>query len=228
MLSEWEWFILLPLALVLGSVWIGAHAQHFQVLDNGRWITLDALRIDNVWEGWRGGFIGDYDMALRLLASIYFGWNAWHFGSQHFGVATLLGWRSGPRWRRQALTIGPTVAILMLPTVLTLLTTLPLFPLLVLNELISLLHWTTDIGLSSWKARNWLLFLCAMTLVGPIGFAFKHVTTDPHLCHQWSVCQAKYNIPVLLGLRAGLGFVHFLYSRWRYQTKYMRLMEQAA
>jgi hypothetical protein len=94
-----------------------------------------------------------------------------------------------------------------------------------LSEGISFLHWTTDIGLSTWKTRNWVFFLCAMILIGLLGFVFKSVTTDPHLCHQWPVCQANYGIPVLLGLRAGLGYMHFLYSRWRYQWKYMRLME---
>src|SRR5215472_11204566 len=49
---------------------------------------------------------------FRALATTYVWWNAWHFGSQHFGVASLLGRRTGPRWLRQAVIIGPTMALL--------------------------------------------------------------------------------------------------------------------
>jgi hypothetical protein len=224
MLAEWQWFILLPLALLLVSIWIGAHAQHFYVrMNDGRLASLDALTVQHVWQGWRGGYIGGYDMALRLLGSTYFAWNAWHFGSQHFGVASLLGWRSGPRWRRKALTIGPTVVIMALPAFL------PVFSLLVLNGAMSFLHWTTDIGLSAWmrKASGYVPFVCVILMLGLSGFVFKTVAGDPRSCGSWSVCTAVYSIPVLLALRSGLGFVHFLYSRWVWQRTNIQLMAAA-
>jgi hypothetical protein len=149
-------------------------------------------------------------------------WNAWHFGSQHFGIASLLGWRSGPRWRRKVLTIGPTVVVLMLPSFI------PIFPLLVLNEVISFAHWTTDIGLSSWKkARVWVPFLCVVLFLGLTGFLFNIVKSDPRVCGLWPVCMAQYPNPVLIGLRAGLGFVHFVYSWLVWKQENVHLMATA-
>ena len=191
MLAEWPRFVLLSLGCLTAAVAVG------------------------LWSS------STRDPAFRYLALSYFWWNAWHFGSQHFGVASLLGWRSGPRWFRQVVTIGPTVTILALPLFVH------IVPLVILNEVISLVHWLTDIGLSAWKKAGWWVpFLTLMLLCGLSGFLWKTVTIDPHYCGQLPACTAVYSIPVLLSLRYGLGFMHFLYSRWVWQGVNMRLLSQ--
>jgi hypothetical protein len=151
------------------------------------------------------------DPAFQALATVYVCWNAWHFGSQHFGVASLLGWRSGPRWLRRGLLIGTTMALMLLPFV-------PGHPssilLIVIGEVISFLHWTTDIGLTVRALRRCWLFLPIALIFGVVGFAFKTVTADPHVCGLLAACTAAWSIPTLISLRWGLGFAHFLYSRW--------------
>lgn len=151
-----------------------------------------------------------HDLAFRVLAGAYVWWNAWHFGSQHFGVASLLGWQWGTRWARQMLIILPTMCIVLVPKS-------GLVPLLIVNEIINLAHWATDIGLTTRVLRSYL-FLAGVLIVGLIGFCWKTVTTDPHLCGPLlPVCSAQWSIPTLLALRYGLGFWHFLMSRWVWQ-----------
>lgn len=176
------------------------------------------------------------DPAFLVLYAAYVVWNAWHFGSQHFGVASLLGWRGGPRWLRQGLLIAATMAFMLLPFVpgfvhwmtensligarvaSMLLSFMPGHPsfiaMLVVGQAISFLHWTTDIGLSVRALRRWWLFLILALVFGALGFAFKTVTTDHHYCGLLPACSVMWSIPLLVSLRFGLGFVHFLYSRW--------------
>jgi hypothetical protein len=146
-----------------------------------------------------------HDPAFRLLAATYVWWNAWHFGSQHFGVASLLGWRSGPRWLRRLGIILSTMLLMLVPINSLLI--------LMVNELISFAHWTTDIGLSTWAGR-WRISLLVVLLCGVIGFLWKTVVSDPHLCGVKPACTAVWSVPLLLSLRYGLGFWHFLMSRW--------------
>ena len=181
MLAQWEKFILWPLGLLVAAVVIG--------------LLSPTTR----------------DLSFRGLALTYFWWNAWHFGSQHFGVASLLGWRSGRRWMRQLTIVGATMLAMALPVTSV--------ALVAFNELLSFCHWTTDIGLSTWIARKWPLFLGAILIVGLTGFLWKTTATDPRLCGLMPACTAVYSIPALLGLRYGLGFVHFLYSRWIWQRE---------
>jgi hypothetical protein len=192
MLAEWKRFIVLPVGCLAAAVIVG--------------LLSSTTR----------------QPAFLALAAAYFVWNLWHFGSQHFGVASLLGWRSGPRWFRQALTIGTTVLVLVLPVFLHVVL------LVLLDALINLAHWLTDISLSARKkARHWALFLSVVLLIGMSGFLWKTISIDPRYCGLLPACTASYAFPVLLGLRYGLGFVHFLYSRWVWQGRYMRVMGQA-
>lgn len=192
MIAEWSRYILLPSVCLSVAVVVGLSSSSTHV------------------------------PAFQVLAGAYFLWNTWHFSTQHWGISQLLGWRTGSRRFRQAVTIGPTVAILMLPLFLHVLA------LVVLTEAISFLHWLTDIGLSVWrKARWWMLFLGVVLCIGVSGFLWKTVSIDPRYCGRLSACTAVYSIPVLLGLRYGLGFVHFLYSRWVWQSANMQLMRTA-
>jgi hypothetical protein len=158
-----------------------------------------------------------HEPAFRGLASVYLWWNAWHFGSQHFGVASLLGWRSGPRWARQAVIIVPTMLLVTIPISFG---SVPVLirgsvALIVIGEVISFAHWTTDVALTSRVMRQWgWAFLLGVLAMGAIGFVWKTVGTDPRLCGPRPACTVVWSIPTLLGLRYGLGFWHFLMSRW--------------
>ena len=183
---EWGWYILLPLVLLALSFAIGLTAK------TAGHPPPQAIFLPIFWaDVWRHGYVpnGWY----WGLIVFYFIWNAWHYGAQHFGIASLLGWRRGPRWLRQGLIIAPTMALM-----------LGFIPLPVIGAITSLLHWTTDIGLSAWRMKAWW-FLAAVLLFGLSGFLYQRVGDT------WIVLPA---IPVLISLRCGLGFVHFLYSRW--------------
>jgi hypothetical protein len=173
MLARPEKFILLPALCVVGALLIGEHV------------------------------VTTRDPIFRTLVAVYLLWNAWHFGSQHFGVVSLLGWRSGPRWLRQAIIIGPTMALMLVPS--------SLFPLMLLNQLFNFAHWTTDIGLTTWGIRRWWFFLPVVLATGFIGFVWKTVGIDPYTGIPAPLLRS---IPILLALRIGIGFWHFLMSRW--------------
>lgn len=192
MLKQWQWYVLMPLGFLAIAVVIGLLSSSPTA----------------------PGFVA--------LAVVYNGWNAWHYGSQHYGLATLAGWRSGPRRRRQLLTIGPTIVVLALPFFFS------AFVFVIINVVIDLLHWLTDIGLSTWKARRWGLFLCVVAVLGLGGFLFKTVSVGPQYCGQLAVCTAIYGFVILRSTRYGLGIVHFLCSRWAWTAENMRLMEQSA
>jgi hypothetical protein len=155
---------------------------------------------------------------FRMLALTYLWWNAWHFGSQHFGVASLLGWSSGPRWLRQGVLILPTMWLMLFagPAVW------------IAGEVISFAHWTTDIGLSAWAVRRrWPRFVWAAMILGLSGFLWKTVAADPRLCGSAPACTALWSIPTLVSLRYGLGFYHFLMSRWVWSGEGRALLRAA-
>ena len=144
---------------------------------------------------------------FRALAVVYLWWNAYHFGAQHFGIAALAGWRSSPRWVRQLILIPPTMFIMLVP--------IGGIAMAVIGAAISLAHWLTSIGLTAWATRHRrMLFLVGVLCVGCVGFVWKAVVSEPRLCGALPTCTAMWSIPSLLGLRFGLGFVHFLYDRW--------------
>ena len=86
-------------------------------------------------------------------------------------------------------------------------------PLLLSDQWLSLLftgvfsfsHWLTDIGLSSRVSRHPWLFISIVLAMGSVGFLWM----VPRVDHM-----ATRVIPTVLTARWGLGFVHFLYSRW--------------
>jgi hypothetical protein len=133
---------------------------------------------------------------FTLIFWVYWGWNIYHFGAQHYGVGRLLGWR-GSRWWY----IGVTAAIMAG------------MPLLihagwwrwVVLVAIDFNHWLVDIGLSSRVSLVWWLFLPAIIGLGCVGFLWKVPRAD-HI--------ATMMIPWVLQARWGVGIAHFLYSRW--------------
>jgi len=148
-----------------------------------------------------------HSLPMQALTAVWVLWDAWHFGSQHWGVACLLGWRSGPRRLRKATLIVPTMAVMLVPALYN-----PLW-LLWVGLVISLVHWLTDIGLSSWKARRWYIFLIVALPAGLMGFIWKKAGIDSRVCGQLMVCAGMTGISVLFAVRVWLSFVHYLYSQ---------------
>jgi hypothetical protein len=128
---------------------------------------------------------------LWLLVWVYWVWNIYHFGAQHYGVSRILGWRV-PRWA----CVGGTAVLMIVPIHSVWFKWFCLFAL-------DFNHWLVDIGLSSRVSQRWWLFMAAVLALGCIGFAFK----VPRIDHV-----ATLNVEWVLKARLGAGIVHFLYS----------------
>lgn len=139
------------------------------------------------------------------LVWIYSIWNIYHFGMQNFGVAQLYR-RNGPRNRRQRLIdkyACLTITALGM-TALPAITRSPQIGLLCLG-IFSFSHWMTAIGLCSAVSRSSWLFIAGVLLLGGVGLVWMVPTSAGNMIRV---------IPVVIGARIGLGFVHFLYDRW--------------
>ncbi len=135
-----------------------------------------------------------------LVWWVYWVWNAFHFGSQHYGVSRIMRWRVD----REFIIAATMVLMLWVPFV---------FPVAwwwkwVMLVAIDFNHWITDIGLSSRVLRYWWLFLPAVLALGCVGFAWKVPRAD-HI--------ATMFIPWVIKARWGVGIAHFLYSRWEWK-----------
>ena len=214
-LLRWEKFILLPAALLALTVWVGLLTSK----EYG-WVPLIALKDYRLWWAILDGQHLP-NIAFVVLTISYIWWDAWHFGSQHFGVVSLLGWRSAPRRVRQAIIIIPTMAIMLFPWLLYS-TVVMMMVLAVMN----LAHWLVDIGLTvgRFKHIGMVALIGALLVVGPLGFFFKGVSTNPTLCVNDLACTIQWSVPLLLSLRWGIGFVHFLYSKWVWSSEGRQLL----
>jgi hypothetical protein len=198
MIRRWTKYILIPTCVLVGAAIIGATvAKTFQV--NPR--TL-AVRVD----GW-----SDYERPFVLMLVLYFLWNAYHFGMQNFGVVSFYRrmqrsrkLRSVDKW---SCLIATAVGMIIIPKLLH----VPQLSLFVFGFFMWN-HSLTAIGVSSHvlgnhHARSPWLFASALIIAGAIGF--------------WLMfCAPGFALRVTMtaiGLRVGLGFVHFLYDRWVYK-----------
>jgi hypothetical protein len=146
-----------------------------------------------------------HDPAFRAVALVYFWFNIWHFASQNWGICALAGGCLRQRAAAFLLTLGLMVTALFI------------HPLWVASAGlgIDLMHWIMDIRLSAYVARRQWLFTGGMLILGLLGFLWKWPSADPLVCPApLSACAGQYKWPTLLGLRFGLGFWHFLASRW--------------
>jgi hypothetical protein len=146
----------------------------------------------------------DWANPFPVVVWIYWLWNIYHFGMQHFGVLALC--RGGPRSQQQRLA---DMAICLAVTAFGM-AALPKL----MNEqwmffltmgIFSVNHWVVDIGLSSRVSKHAWLFAGGVLLAGAVGFLWMIPTPHGMLIRV---------IPVVICARLGLGFVHFLYSRW--------------
>jgi hypothetical protein len=150
-------------------------------------------------------FVGVFLVPTNVVFGIYYAWNIYHFGMQNFGVLSLYK-------RNQARSLDGRVRDALICLGLTAFG-MGALPLLLSDRSLSLLltgvfsfsHWLTDIGLSSRVSRHPWLFITAVLAMGSVGFLWM----VPRVDHM-----ATRVIPAVLTARWGLGFVHFLYSRW--------------
>jgi hypothetical protein len=126
---------------------------------------------------------------------VYWAWNIYHFGAQHYGVSRIFGLRA-PKW----LCIGGTAAIMVAGPLLH----VEWWRWFVLVAL-DFNHWLLDIGLSSRVSSRGWLFIAGVAGLGCLGLLWKAPRAD-HI--------ATLNILWLIKARWGVGIAHFLYSRW--------------
>jgi hypothetical protein len=161
------------------------------------------------WTSFKPGFhqqlhITTWTNPFPVLVWIYLVLNAYHFGMQNFGVTRIykrLNGFKGHRWLDMTLAVGITaVMAMLLPDLIG----TPILGFLLLG-LLSLNHWLVEIGLCGRASGNQWLFIGVVLALGTIGFAWLRVTPSGNM---------MVVIPVVVGARLGLSFVHFLYDRW--------------
>lgn len=209
-------YILLPTLAFLAAVAIGAAAQAGVT----SYAAGDSIRRVPTFSDWSNPFL--------LLGWFYSTCNLYHFGMQNFGVWRLWSntngrgqgarldncrrdfyagnWRIAShdravRWVQLTIVAGGTVAVYL---------TLPrLFHdpwvFFLLTGIVSVNHWVVDLGLSCRVAKRGGVFIAGVLAAGLVGFVWVVPTPGGMMIRI---------IPVIICARLGLGFVHFLYSRW--------------
>jgi hypothetical protein len=145
--------------------------------------------------------IGMMMLPLWWAWAIYWPWNIYHFGAQHYGVGRILG-VSVSKW----LAIGMTAGIMGVgggPFWSTQIHA-AWWPWFILFA-IDFNHWLVDIGLSARVSRYWWLFVLLVVPFGLVGFLWMVPRAD-HI--------ATLFVPRIIQARWGVGIAHFLYSRW--------------
>jgi hypothetical protein len=141
---------------------------------------------------------------LWFVGPLYGALNIYHFGAQHFGVASLYcrSWRSP-----DARVIGWLACVGVTALAMTALPVLLGDYRWVVVFLLGLefSHWVTDIGLSSRVSGRWWAFAATVCFIGCVGFLWKIPRAD-HI--------ATLALPLVIKARWGVGIVHFLYSAW--------------
>jgi hypothetical protein len=138
---------------------------------------------------------------------VYWVWNIYHFGAQHYGVSRNFGLRV-PKW----LCVGSTAALVVGGPWLIDAGWWRWFALVAID----FNHWLVDIGLSSRLSRRSWLFLAGVAALGCIGFAWK-VPYPNHIATRF--------VPWVIQARWGVGIAHFLYSRWVWKLSDRRIRE---
>lgn len=152
----------------------------------------------------------DWTNPFPAMVWFYSAWNVYHFAAQDFGVLMLV---SGHHWRR----VKKLVCLAGLPLIYFSMSGISILgfwhiPGLVQSAWLapmligvwSVNHWVVDIGLSAYS-RHSILFVIVILAAGLVGFVWIIPTSSGMLIRM---------IPAIISARLGLGFVHFLYSRW--------------
>jgi hypothetical protein len=134
----------------------------------------------------------DWQNPFPIMFGIYVLWNFYHFSMQNYGVLRLCGGDFG-RWGKPLAFAGTAVAIKVMPLA------------------VSVNHWVTDIRLS-WRAssRSWVV-ASSLLVLAPVAFLWSPMPVPEGIILR----RMEGAVIALYGIRLfGLGFVHFLYSRW--------------
>jgi hypothetical protein len=160
--------------------------------------------------------ITGWDNPFPLLIWFYSAWNLYHFAMQDFGVLMLC---TGPS-KRRAKRIGCLVGLLGIYCAIGGINVLGFWRMsglgqvawwlvpLVMTGMVSVNHWVVDVGLAGRVAKRGWVFAVGVLLAGAVGFVWVVPTPNGMMIRM---------IPVVICARLGLGFVHFLYSRWVWQ-----------
>jgi hypothetical protein len=223
-------YIVLPGVFLLGAFAIGA------VTSLG-WTSFVRPAQDLTGQSYA---FTDLRNPFGLMVSIYFWWNVYHFGMQNFGVLSMCRSRQGDRLRRPLVTIGAWEILQPRPAAILCLA-LTAFGMVILPKLLRaselgvlfygmlyVNHWVVAIGLPSHvesaldpspRRRRGLAFAAGVLLLGGIGFVWSAPAwmwrawgySIP--AHEPDYFLLSHVVPVVLSLRFGLSFVHFLYDR---------------
>jgi hypothetical protein len=140
---------------------------------------------------------------LPVLVWIYLAWNAYHFGMQNYGIIAIYKRLNGitvRRWVDMSVAIGLTALFMNLAFVSD-----GVAVGFAILGLLSINHWLVSIGLCGMVSRRQWLFTGIVLGSGAVGFAWLIITPNGNL---------MVAIPVVVGIRLGMSFVHFLYDRW--------------
>jgi hypothetical protein len=181
--ARWKRYIAAPIAVLLMAVVVGFSAR------GPLQINYITLQVRAPWS----------DHLLLAWLGLYFVWNAYHFGAQNFGVLRLYGVGGRKiivKWVCVALTV---LGFFVVPRAF------PIFFLFTLGAF-SFNHSLAAIGLCShvWGnhyGRSPWIFVAAMFAVGA---PFVWLAVNNELLGSFMV--------LLITVRIGLGFVHFLYD----------------
>jgi hypothetical protein len=143
-----------------------------------------------------GVTIGAFLAPLVVVWWVYWAWNIYHFGAQHYGVSRIFGLRV-PKW----LCVGGTAILMAGVPWLIHPEWWPWFALVALD----FNHWLVDIGLSSRVFKRWWLFILSLIPLGCAGFLFEVPRADTIVMPF---------VPWIIKARWGVGIAHFLYSSW--------------
>jgi hypothetical protein len=131
-----------------------------------------------------------WDNPFPILFGFYLVWNFYHFSMQNYGVLRLAGIHFG-RWGKLIAFVGTALSLKFMPLA------------------VGANHFITDIVLS-WRVVSYKIwFVCVLAIASPLVFLWQFATPDgtPGRLMVGPVI-------VFVGMRWGVGFVHFLYSRW--------------
>lgn len=142
----------------------------------------------------------DWTNLLPVAMWIYWPWKIYHFGMQHFGVMQILQ-IGGSRRVNMILCLAATAFGMAVVPALT----GERWVFLLMMGIFSVNHWVVDIGLSARVVSRGWLFAGMLLLMGAVGFVWMVPTSSGMMIRV---------IPIVICARLGLGFVHFLYSRW--------------
>jgi hypothetical protein len=223
-------YVVVPTAFFLGALAIGA-------MTSLGWTSFVRPAHDLTGQSYA---FTDLRNPCGMMVSFYWCWNIYHFGMQNFGVLALCRARPRPAPRHTLLRLGDRTIAWPRPAAL-LCVALTAFAMVVVPKLphsaelgivvyamVFVNHWVVAIGLPSRvvgalaPTRPWLRaggFALGVLLLGGIGFVW---TAPAWLWRAWGYTIAarepdyiliSHVIPVVLAMRYGLSFVHFLYDR---------------